>query len=237
MYVPAHFALSDADIASILATMGAGDLVTVHEDGPDATYLPFHYDPEPGEGAPHGSLLTHVARNNRQWIEPCVAPSLVIVHAGDHYVSPSDLPGHDDARPIVPTWDYITVQAYGTLVVHDDVEWLRAQVNEITDRHEAAIGASWRVDDSPAQYVNRMIRAIVGLELRIERWVGKAKMSQNKTPADVEAEIAALDRAAARGHTTLSDLADFKRRVSLPHSIARKQTLADLEGRRPSSLG
>lgn len=237
MYVPDHFALTDDDIAATLANMGAGDLVTVHDDGPDATFLPFHYSPEPTSEAPLGSLLTHVARNNRQWSQPRVGPSLVIVHAGDHYVSPSDLPGHDDARAIVPTWDYITVQAYGTLVVHDDQDWLRAQVNEITYRHEAAIGASWRVDDSPAQYVNRMIRAIVGLELRIERWVGKAKMSQNKQPEDVEAEITALERAASAGRSVYADLADFKRRVSLPHSLARRQTLADLEGRRPSSLG
>lgn len=231
MYVPEHFALSDDEIVSILASMGAGDLVTVHEDGPDATFLPFHYDPEPAADAPHGRLLTHMARNNGQWSRPRVAPSLVIVHAGDHYVSPSDLPGHDDARAIVPTWDYITVQAFGTLVVHDDVTWLRSQLNAITDRHEAAIGATWRVDDPPAAYVNRMIRAIVGAELRIERWVGKAKMSQNKTPEDVAAEIAALER---QGR---SDLAAYKRYISLPHAIARRELMAEVAKQRPESLG
>ena len=231
MYVPAHFALSDADIASLLATMGAGDLVTVHDNGPDATYLPFHYDPEPGEGAPHGSLLTHVARNNRQWSEPRVAPSLVIVHAGDHYVSPSDLPGHDEARPIVPTWDYITVQAYGTLVVHDDAAWLRGQVEALTDRHESVEGTAWRVGDAPELYLQRMTRAIVGLELQIERWVGKAKMSQNKTPDDVAAEIAALER---QGR---ADLATYKRYVSLPHAIARRELMAEVAKQRPESLG
>lgn len=239
MYVPEHFALSDDDVAGILATMGAGDLVTVHEDGPDATYLPFHFDPRPSEEAPKGRLLTHLARNNPQTKRECIGQSLVIVHAGDHYVSPSDLPGHDDARAIVPTWDYITVQAYGRFVIRDDMEWVRAQVDLITDRHEAAIGKAWRVDDSPAPYVKRMMRAIVGAELLIDRWVGKAKMSQNKAPEDVRAEIDALDKAAAntgRGNM-MADLAEFKRRVSLPHAEARKQTLADLEGRRPSALG
>lgn len=231
MYVADHFALNDDDIAAILSTMGAGDLITVHDEGPDATFLPFQYEPEAAQGAPHGRLLAHVARNNTQCSRPCVGPSLVIVHGGDHYVSPSYFPGHDEGRAVVPTWDYITVQAYGRLVVHDDAVWLRAHVEALTERHEAAEGSAWRVNEAPEEYLTRMTRAIVGLELLIERWVGKAKMSQNKTPEDVRAEIAALQRQGA------AELAAYKQYVSLPHAIARRELMAQIAKQRPQSLG
>lgn len=279
MYVPAHFALSTQDCVAILARLGAADLVTVHEDGPDATYLPWEYVGSgaalPGGGAPGplGSLIGHVARNNPQGMRTPVAPALVIAHAGDHYVSPMDLPSRTEHGKIVPTWDYITVHAHGELVRHDDPEWILASMRVLTERHErswaakvactipartgpartipartgpaqpdpaipspaipgpaapdpaGAGGRTWSVADPPAEFVDRMVRAVVGLELRITRLVGKAKMSQNKAPADVEGEIAALQ---ARG---MDELAAFKREVSLPAAVRRHELLADV-GRR-----
>ncbi len=238
MYVPAHFALATPDCVAILRRMGAADLVTVHEDGPDATYLPLSYvaagQALPGGGTPGplGSLVGHVARDNPQGTRTPIAPALVIAHAGDHYVSPMDLPSRTEHGKIVPTWDYVTVHAYGELVRHEEPDWILATMRDLTDRHESAWAAqhgpgsgTWSVADPPAEFVTRMVRAVVGLELRITRLAGKAKMSQNKAPADVEGEIAALE---ARG---MGDLATFKRDVSLPAAVRRRELLADV-GRR-----
>ena len=85
MYVPQHFALSADDVSDLLSGIQAADLVTAHERGIVATYLPFVFDPDAGE---HGSLLTHVARNNRQWSDASTGEALVIVHGVDHYISP-----------------------------------------------------------------------------------------------------------------------------------------------------
>lgn len=239
MYVAAHFALATSDCITILRRLGAVDLITVHEDGPDATYLPLEYVaagaqvPGGGDPGPLGSLVGHVARNNPQGTRTPIAPALVIAHAGDHYVSPVDLPSHTEHGKIVPTWDYVTVHAYGELVRHEDPAWLAASMRALTDRHEAdwaAAGggeaaATWSVDDPPTEFLNRMLRAVVGIELRITRLVGKAKMSQNKAPQDVAGEIAALEM---RG---LADLARFKKEVSLPAALRRHELLADV-GRR-----
>ena len=266
VYVPAHFALDDAESLAILARMGAGDLVTVHagEDGrpePDVTFLPLDHRPAPrgagpagrsGSDAPGeasaeeagvdasesvglGSLVGHLARNNPQVRRPVIGPVTVIVHDGDHYVSPVDLPSHDDAGRVVPTWDYVTVHAHGELVLHDDPAWILDTMRLLTRRHENdwAAGASgpdaaptWAVDDAPAEFVERMLRAVVGVEIVLTSVVGKAKMSQNKTPADVAGEIAALE---ARGMT---DLAAYKREVSLPAAQRRHDLLAELRERR-----
>lgn len=239
MYVPAHFALATDDCVAVLRSLGAADLVTVHEDGPDATYLPLQYVeggatlPGGGEPGPLGSLIGHVARNNPQGSRAPLGPALVIAHAGDHYVSPVDMPSHAGHGKIVPTWDYVTVHAHGTLVHHEDPDWILASMRDLTDRHERTWAGTapgpnaptWSVQDPPAEFVARMVKAVVGLELRITRLVGKAKMSQNKAPADVAGEIAALS---ARG---LDDLARFKTEVSLPAAERRHQLLADV-GRR-----
>ena len=178
MYVPRHFEMSPGQVRELLAGVGAADLVTAHDHGLVATYLPFVFDPDAGE---HGALLTHVARNNRQWLDPVVGEAMVVVHGADHYVSPRWLPSYADTGHVVPTWNYLTVHAYGRLVAHDDPAWTEAAVRRLTAAHETA----YSVDELPGDYLDRMLRAIVGIEIQLTRVEAKAKMSQNKTPGDV----------------------------------------------------
>lgn len=217
MYVPAHFALPDAECLAILARVGGADLVTNGPDGLTATFLPLQH--VPGEGL--GSLTAHLARNNTQWQH--TGEALVVAHETDHYVSPRWLPSAQSGRT-VPTWDYVTVHAYGELVVHDDADWLREHVTTLTDRHEQGIEQPWAVDEADPAFVTSMLRAIVGVEIRLTRVVGKAKMAQNKTPEDVAALAAAIDDADPAG-------AQYLREVSLPAARRRAQTLADVARR------
>lgn len=192
MYVPAHFAMTDEQVAAVLAGSGAADLVTQHADGLAATVVPFVFDPSVGE---RGALLGHLARVNPQWSTPTQGEALVIIRETDHYVSPSWLPSTSEHGKVVPTWDYVTVHVYGELVAHDDPQWTTSLVRRLTERHEAGRVGAWSVDDPPDGYVQAMLRAVVGVEVRITRWVAKAKMAQNKTPADVAALAEALGSA------------------------------------------
>jgi transcriptional regulator len=194
MYVPGHFAVDDAAVYELLAGHGAGDLITLTEDGLLATMLPFAYEPSAGE---RGALYGHVARNNDQWRKPALGESLAIVRGPDAYISPSWYASKAEHGRVVPTWNYITAHVYGRLVVHDDPEWVEGIVRRLTVKHETAKGEpAWSVDDAPRQYIEGQLRAIVGLELVITRVEAKAKLSQNRPPADVEGVIAGLS---ARG--------------------------------------
>ncbi len=224
MYVPAHFAMTAAQVDDVLHRMGAADLVTAHADGLVATPLPLLYDPTVGD---RGALLGHVARNNTQWSTPTVADSLVLVRDTDHYVSPSWLPSTQDHGRVVPTWDYVTVHVHGQLIAHDDREWTETLVRRLTARHEAGLARPWSVDDAPAEHVAAMLRAIVGIELRITRIEAKAKMAQNKTPTDVTALADAL---AAQADPTG---ARWLREVSVPAATRRAELLAEVATRRP----
>ena len=248
VYVPAHFAMTDDQVVDVLARMGSAELVTHHPGtGLVATNLPFLFDPGLGD---RGALLGHVARNNRQWSDPVDGEALVIVTETDHYVSPAWLPSVIEHGRGVPTWDYVTVHVYGELVAHDDLEWTRDVVQRLTRRHEGRDGAAtdpsdrpegaparisdrasggpgWRVEDAAEGYVDAMLKAIVGIEVRITRITAKAKMAQNKAPVDV---AALADVLAAQGDR---HGAAWLREVSLPAAQRRAELLAEVATRRP----
>ena len=199
MYVPAHFAADVGEVRELLIQQGAADLVTATTSGLTATLLPFLYEPTVGE---HGSLLGHVARNNDQWRHEVLGDALVIVRGPDAYISPSWYASKAEHGRVVPTWNYVAAHIYGRLVVHDDPDWVGALVRRLTDRYEADNPLRWSVDDAPAAFVAGQLRAIVGVELVISRVEAKAKLSQNRSAADINGVITGLE---ARGDTPTAD--------------------------------
>lgn len=230
MYVADHFALPADQVHALLTRLGAADLVTAHDHGVVATLLPFVFDPGAGE---HGALLTHVARNNPQCSEPVIGEALVIVRGADHYISPRWMPSFAETGQVVPTWNYLTAHVYGTLIAHDDPAWTEDVVRRLTAVHESpgADGGAggYRVDDVPADHLARQLRAIVGLELRITRIVAKAKMSQNKTPADVAGIVTGLR--AEGGGALAADTAAWMDEYSTAAARRRADLLADVARR------
>jgi transcriptional regulator len=209
VYIPAHFKPDDSAVRELLDHQGAADLITPTADGLLATMLPFLYD-APGsrpEIGPLGALVGHVARNNQQWRVPVVGEALAIVRGPDDYVSPSWYATKREHGRVVPTWNYITAHVYGRLVIHDDVDWLETLVRRLTAHHEANQTRPWSVDDAPADYFAGQLRAIVGVEILIERIEAKAKLSQNRSAEDIAGVIAGLDESGR------PDLAEAMRKV------------------------
>ncbi|MCA1701950.1 MAG: FMN-binding negative transcriptional regulator [Actinobacteria bacterium] len=196
MYVPAQFALDGAELCQLLTGHGAADLVTATSQGLLATVVPFVYDPGVGE---HGALLGHLARNNDQWRHPVLGEAMVLVRGPDAYISPSFYASKKEHGRVVPTWNYVTAQVYGRLVVHDDPAWVEALVRRLTDKHETGQPQPWTVADAPAGFLAGQLRAIVGIEIVISRVAAKVKLSQNRPTADIDGVIAGLQ---ARGEHT-----------------------------------
>jgi transcriptional regulator len=215
MYVPAHFAPDQSVVDELLRNHGAADLVTMTERGLVATMLPFIYVPPsdpatagPRSAGPHGSLHGHLARNNDQWKLTATGESLAIVRGPDAYISPGWYASKEEHGRVVPTWNYVTAHVYGRFVVHDDPVWTEDLVRRLTLKHEAHRDHPWSVDDAPRQFVEGQLRAIVGVELEITRIEAKAKLSQNRPPADVEGVIEGLRE---RGDKEMADAVDQAR--------------------------
>lgn len=157
-------------------------LVTLGSGGLNANHIPFELDPEP---APLGTLRGHVARANPLWKDFSAAVEALAVFQGPQtYVSPSWYATKQATGKVVPTWNYAVVHAYGPLTIVEDTAWLRALVEALTNRHEAASADPWRVSDAPEDFVALQLRAIVGIEIPVTRLEGKWKASQNRPAAD-----------------------------------------------------
>lgn len=203
MYVPDHFRPTEDEVRELLARVGAVDLVTATHDGLLATMLPMVYDApgsRDGIGA-FGALLGHVARKNPQWQTPILGPAMAILRGPDAYISPSWYATKREHGRVVPTWNYVVVQAHGRLRIHDDAAWLEENVRRLSIKHEAERAEPWSVDDAPAAYVAGQLRAIVGVELLIDRLEAKTKLSQNRSADDIDGVI---DGLAADGERSVS---------------------------------
>lgn len=200
MYLPKHFAETRTDVLhALMRSHPLATLVTQAPEGLTADHVPLEIDAAP---APLGALVGHVARSNPLWrTVGAGAPALAVFHGPQAYVSPAWYPSKRDDAKVVPTWNYVVVHASGTLRAIDDPAWLRALVERLTARHEAGRPQPWQVSDAPDEFIDAMLGGIVGLELRLERLMGKWKLSQNRPPADVDGVIEALqasDDGAAR---------------------------------------
>jgi transcriptional regulator len=189
MYLPRHFEQNDpAVLAAAMHDHPLATLVIAAPAGPTADLIPLEYDPQPG---PHGTLRGHVARANPLW-RHAGAAALAVFHGPQAYVSPNWYPSKRKHGKAVPTWNYTMVQARGTLRSVDEAPWLRALVGRLTERHESTQAAPWAVGDAPADYLQQMLGAIVGIEITLTSLVGKWKVSQNRDAADRDGVASAL---------------------------------------------
>lgn len=200
MYIPPHFAVTDpAALHKIIREHPLGVLVTQAGEGLDADHLPFEFDPAAG---PLGTLTAHVARNNPLW-QRCSSgsPVMVIFRGAEAFISPSWYPSKHESHRQVPTWNYEVVHAQGTLTVRDDERFVRGLVARLTRHHEAAEPKPWKMTDSAPEFIDGMLRNIVGIQVALTSLVGKSKLSQNKEARD---RLGAAEVLGERGHAELA---------------------------------
>ena len=192
MYLPKHFAETDVGVMHDL--MQAYPLATLVSHGPDglsANHIPLQLDTTAG---PNGTQRGHIARANPLSNASAVdGETLLIFRGPESYISPSAYATKAEHGKVVPTWNYTAVHAYGRLRLIDDPAWIFAQISALTAMHESPLPQPWAVSDAPADYIEKMLGAIVGIEITIERLVGKWKVSQNQPAVNQESLIAALD--------------------------------------------
>jgi transcriptional regulator len=184
MYIPPHFDEPRPEVLhELIRQHPFGTLIIHGQNGLDANHLPFELDAGKGHS---GMLNAHVARANPVWREVRDGDEvLVVFRAADAYVSPNWYPSKHELHRQVPTWNYMVAHAHGRIRVRDDERFVRGVVARLTRIHEAAQPRPWKMSDSAADYIDTMLKAIVGLEIEITRLVGKFKLSQNREVRDM----------------------------------------------------
>jgi transcriptional regulator len=191
MYQPPHFREDRLEVQhALIRAHPLGILITAGAGGLQANAIPFLVDPAASE---RGTLRAHLARANPQLKElASVDECLVVFQGPQHYISPSLYATKRETGKVVPTWNYITVHAWGAPRVMDDAPWLRRQIDDLTRHNESTRDPPWHVSDAPDDFVAMQVKGIVGLEVPIVRIEGKWKTSQNRPAADRAGVVAGL---------------------------------------------
>ncbi len=190
MYQPPHFREDRIEVQhELIRTHPLGLLITAGPGGLIANPLPFLVDASPERG----TLRAHLARANPHWRELAAVDECLVVFQGpQEYITPSWYPTKHQTQKVVPTWNYVTVHAWGRPRAIEDAAWPRRQVEDLTLLKEGDRPEPWRVDDAPAPYVAAQLKGIVGIEIPIDRIEGKWKLSQNRPEVDRAGVVAGL---------------------------------------------
>jgi transcriptional regulator len=204
VYTPALFAENRVEVLDrFIREHPFGILISNGPEAPHATHIPMYLVRENGVAA---VLRCHLARANPHWRTFESSPSVLAIFSGaHHYITPSWYPSKEEHGRVVPTWNYVTVHAAGKARLFEGDE-LVEHVAELTHRQEARFENPWSIDDAPAEYVNTLAKAIVGVEISIERLEGKWKLSQNRPPADQAAVIQGLETIASPASLEVAEL-------------------------------
>ena len=187
MYIQPHFEETRREMLhGLMRRHPLGTLVTLEDGGLNANHFPFELDPGP---QPFGVLRAHVPRANPVWRNAGASVDALVVFQGEQaYITPSWYATKQQTGRVVPTWNFMVVHAYGALRVIDDAAWLRAHLERLTDGAEAKREHPWKVSDAPADYIEKLLPALIGIEIPIGRLYGKWKVSQNQ-PAENRAGV------------------------------------------------
>lgn len=209
MYISKHFEETRLEVLhALMRTYSFGALVTAGQGELNVNHLPFVVAPAP---SPYGTLRCHVARTNPVWREfPTSIESMVMFQGPHGYISPSWYPSKKQHGKVVPTWNYAVVHAYGQPKIVEEIDWLTDLLNDLTDQHESSMASPWKISGAPKDYIDKMLGAIVGIEIPITRIYGKWKQSQNRPLADRHGVIAGLE---ARDEQQSSAVAELVRKT------------------------
>lgn len=208
-YRPPYFRIDDrTELLHVISAHPLAMLVTAHDGDLSLTHLPLLARVEDDAVFLEG----HIARANDQWKHQPSAAVAAFQIAG-HYISPTWYPSKRTNPRTVPTYDYVAVEARGSIRFIQDAQWLYAFTRRLTESQELRVSGTWSVDDAPADYVESQVKAIVGVEMRVETLTGTFKLNQNHPRENIDSVIASLE---ALGTADSAALASFMR----AHAIA-----------------
>jgi transcriptional regulator len=205
MYTPTQFEVTNVDVMhDLIRDYPLATLVTLSPNGINANHIPLNRSVSPD---PYGTLQGHVARSNPILDDIKTGQeTLVIFHGPNAYITPSWYETKKEHGKVVPTWNYAVVHAYGILQIVDNPEWLRIQIEALTDQNEAQFSEPWAVVDAPVEFTEKLFESIVGIEMKITKLVGKWKVSQNQPLQNRESVIEWLNRDKQLGTSKMAEL-------------------------------
>jgi transcriptional regulator len=191
MYLPKHFSVDDPELlAQLIAEYPLATIVGSLENQLEVNHLPLMLSSD------RTKLYGHIARvNPLVKVAGSSNTSVTAIFNGPQaYVTPAWYPSKKETGKVVPTWNYAVVHAQGNIKLIEDVQWLRSHVAQMTNIHEPTYQSNWKLDDAPEDYVQMMLKAIIGIEIEVQSLTGKFKLSQNRPAEDYAAVVETIEK-------------------------------------------
>ncbi|TXM07436.1 FMN-binding negative transcriptional regulator [Vibrio parahaemolyticus] len=202
MYIPAKFKQKNIEeLVAIMQQYPFATLVANSSDGIEVTHLPVLLEQSDGELV----LKAHVAKANKIWEKVESDSDIIVIFNGPNcYISPNYYPTKAENGKAVPTWNYVVVHAKGKVSYSHNSEWIYSVIDKLTTEHESTLDNPWSVADAPEGFIDKMLPAIVGLEIKISSITGKWKLSQNQPEVNKQGVIRGLDALGDDTSTTMA---------------------------------
>jgi transcriptional regulator len=191
MYVQPIFEEQRSEtLFGLIAANPLGAIVTTRGDGIEVDHLPFSVHPEIGT---QGTLRCHSARGNPIWNALLDNGNVTVVFQSPNaYISPTWMPGRKRHGKVAPSWNYAAVHVYGQARIVQDHDWLKQHLHDLSAPQEVKRDDAWSLAEAPPEFVNGLLDYIVGIEITVERLVGKWFVGQQRSPSDREGVITGL---------------------------------------------
>ena len=198
MYRPGHYVQDDVNVLHEIIRERSFCLIAAVIGGEaQFAYAPVIIDPE----RPRGRVRFHLAKAN-----PVAALDGAKVRLSflgpDTYVSPDWYA----SEGLVPTWNYVAVEATG-VIQRLDKSGLRNLLVDLSAAQEERLRPKkpWTVDKVPEARLEALLNAIVGLSVPLDTLEGKLKLSQNTKAEDFDGVVAALEASHDAGAHAIAD--------------------------------
>lgn len=190
MHIPSIHKVTDTDILyQFIKDYPLATLVSVENSVLNANHIPLYLQ----TSTEKATLQGHINKANTMWQE-CVEDQkvLLIFHGPNAYISPNYYESKQHTSKQVPTWNYSVVHVQGRIYFKHDRQWTLQSIENLTDYHESSQAHPYSIADAPKEYIDTLLKAVVGMEVMIDTLVGNFKLSQNKTHDDWAGVISAL---------------------------------------------
>ncbi len=190
MHIPNKFQQDDErELLALMRDYPFATLITCSEAGIEANHLPMSVVWREDKLYLH----THIAKVNKVWQSVAESSEVLVIFNGPNcYISPNNYPTKQQTGKAVPTWNYVTVHVKGSIAFIHDSSWIYQALETLTAEHESKQVTPWAMADAPPSYINKMLPAIIGIEIAVTSIMGQWKLSQNQPQVNQQGVINGL---------------------------------------------
>lgn len=177
MYIPKHFQVEDkTTLIDTIRAIRFGALIIFSENNFFSVQIPFIAK----ENDNSINLEGHVSKINEIWKHASKGNKAMVIFQGAHaYIHSGWYATKFKTGKVVPTWNYEAVHCFGYAEQQQSEQWILQHVEELTKENEENKESPWYLSDAPADYINMLIKGIVGIKIHVDKIEGALKMSQN----------------------------------------------------------